>query len=158
MVQQINKKVLLFVLLLGGFLSILNQTLLNVALSEFMEIFDVSPTTVQWLATGFMLVNGVLIPVTAFLMKRFFQHVNYLLARCYYCFWFYFFVRLQQIFSVLLIGRMIQAAGAGIIMPLMMSVAMFIFPPEKKRKRNGSIRASNDFRTCNSTNIIWFRD
>lgn len=34
-------------------------------------MFDVSATTVQWLATGFMLVNGVLIPVTAFLMKRF---------------------------------------------------------------------------------------
>ncbi len=73
MVQQINKKVLLFVLLLGGFLSILNQTLLNVALSEFMEIFDVSPTTVQWLATGFMLVNGVLIPVTAFYNEAFFN-------------------------------------------------------------------------------------
>ena len=69
--QQINKKVLLFVLLLGGFLSILNQTLLNVALSRFMEVFNVSATTVQWLATGFMLVNGILIPVTAFLMKRF---------------------------------------------------------------------------------------
>jgi MFS family permease len=71
MAQPINKKVLLFVLLLGGFLSILNQTLLNVALSKFMEVFDVGATTVQWLATGFMLVNGILIPVTAFLMKRF---------------------------------------------------------------------------------------
>ena len=71
MVQQLNKKILLFVLLLGGFLSILNQTLLNVALSSFMEIFKVTTTTVQWLSTGFMLVNGILIPITAFLMKRF---------------------------------------------------------------------------------------
>ena len=53
------------------FLSTLNQTLLNVAMSKLMEVFDVTATTVQWLATGFMLVNGVLVPITAFLMKRF---------------------------------------------------------------------------------------
>jgi EmrB/QacA subfamily drug resistance transporter len=136
MVQQINKKVLLFVLLLGGFLSILNQTLLNVALSEFMEIFDVSPTTVQWLATGFMLVNGVLIPVTAFLMKRFSTRQLFISSMLLLLFGS-IFCAIATNFSVLLIGRMIQAAGAGIIMPLMMSVAMFIFPPEKRGSAMG---------------------
>ena len=53
------------------FLSTLNQTLLNVAFSNLMDVFSVSATTVQWLATGFMLVNGVLVPITAYLMKRF---------------------------------------------------------------------------------------
>ena len=136
MAQQINKKILLFVLLLGGFLSILNQTLLNVALSKFMGVFDVSATTVQWLATGFMLVNGVLIPVTAFLMKRFstrqlfISSMLLLLIGSLFC-------SIAPNFTVLLIGRMIQAAGAGIIMPLMMSVAMFIFPPEKRGSAMG---------------------
>lgn len=138
MTQQINKKVLLFVLLLGGFLSILNQTLLNVALSEFMEVFDVSATTVQWLATGFMLVNGILIPVTAFLMKRFstrqlfISSMLLLLIGSIFC-------AIATNFTVLLIGRMIQAAGAGIIMPLMMSIVMFIFPPEKRGSAMGLI-------------------
>ncbi|MBU5214827.1 DHA2 family efflux MFS transporter permease subunit [Heyndrickxia oleronia] len=136
MVQQINKKVLLFVLLLGGFLSILNQTLLNVALSEFMEIFDVGPTTVQWLATGFMLVNGVLIPVTAFLMKRFSTRQLFISSMLLLLFGS-IFCAIATSFPVLLIGRMIQAAGAGIIMPLMMSVAMFIFPPEKRGSAMG---------------------
>src|SRR6185437_9622943 len=71
MSETINKKVLLTVLILGCFLSTLNQTLLNVALSNLMDVFTVSPTTVQWLSTGFMLVNGVLVPITAYLMKRF---------------------------------------------------------------------------------------
>ncbi|MEH6992782.1 DHA2 family efflux MFS transporter permease subunit [Neobacillus drentensis] len=138
MAQQINKKVLLFVLLLGGFLSILNQTLLNVALSEFMEVFDVGATTVQWLATGFMLVNGILIPVTAFLMKRFstrqlfISSMLLLLIGSIIC-------AIAPNFAVLLIGRMIQAAGAGIIMPLMMSVVMFIFPIEKRGSAMGLI-------------------
>jgi EmrB/QacA subfamily drug resistance transporter len=136
MAHQINKKVLLFVLLLGGFLSILNQTLLNVALSKFMEVFNVSATTVQWLATGFMLVNGVLIPVTAFLMKRFstrqlfISSMLLLLIGSIIC-------AIAPNFTVLLIGRMIQAAGAGIMMPLMMSVVMFIFPLEKRGSAMG---------------------
>jgi EmrB/QacA subfamily drug resistance transporter len=138
MAHEINKKVLLFVLLLGGFLSILNQTLLNVALSELMEVFDVSATTVQWLATGFMLVNGVLIPVTAFLMKRFstrqlfISSMLLLLIGSFLC-------AIAPNFTFLLIGRMIQAAGAGIIMPLMMSIVMFIFPPEKRGSAMGLI-------------------
>lgn len=70
-ITEKNKKILLLVLIAGCFLSTLNQTLLNVAMSKLMEVFDVTATTVQWLATGFMLVNGVLVPITAFLMKRF---------------------------------------------------------------------------------------
>ena len=67
-ITERNKKVLLIVLIAGCFLSTLNQTLLNVALSGLMEVFDVTAATVQWLSTGFMLVNGVLVPITAFLM------------------------------------------------------------------------------------------
>ena len=138
MTQQINKKILLFVLLLGGFISILNQTILNVALSKFMEVFSVNGTTVQWLATGFMLVNGVLIPITAFLMKRFstrqlfISSMLLLLIGSIFC-------AVAPNFAILLTGRMIQAAGAGIIMPLMMSIVMFIFPPEKRGSAMGLV-------------------
>lgn len=52
----------LTVLLLGAFVSILNQTLLNVAIPHLMNEFNVSATTVQWLSTAYMLVNGVLVP------------------------------------------------------------------------------------------------
>jgi len=42
-------------------------------------------------------------------------------------------------FALLLIGRMVQAVGAGIIMPLLMSIVMFIFPPEKRGSMMGLI-------------------
>lgn len=58
-------------MIVGCFFSTLNQPLLNVALSDLMEIFNVTANKIQWLATGFMLVNGVLVPLTAYLMKRF---------------------------------------------------------------------------------------
>ena len=62
---------LLIILMAGLFLAILNQTLLNVAMPHLMTEFNVSATTIQWLTTGYMLVNGVLIPLSAFLIMRF---------------------------------------------------------------------------------------
>lgn len=138
MTKSINKKVLLTVLILGCFLSTLNQTLLNVALSNLMDVFSVSATTVQWLSTGFMLVNGVLVPITAYLIKRFstrqlfISSMLFLLIGSILC-------AAAPSFAILLIGRMIQAIGAGIIMPLLMSVVMFIFPPEKRGSMMGLI-------------------
>ncbi|MGE7111544.1 DHA2 family efflux MFS transporter permease subunit [Lysinibacillus sp. NPDC047702] len=138
MSETINKKVLLTVLILGCFLSTLNQTLLNVALSNLMVVFSVSATTVQWLSTGFMLVNGVLVPITAYLMRRFstrqlfISSMLFLLVGSIFC-------AVAPNFATLLIGRMIQAIGAGIIMPLLMSIVMFIFPSEKRGSMMGLI-------------------
>jgi len=137
-INERNKKILLIVLIVGCFLSTLNQTLLNVALSNLMEVFQVTPATVQWLSTGFMLVNGVLVPITAFLMKRyttrqlfissmFFLLIGSLLCAC------------AMNFGMLLTGRMIQAIGAGIIMPLMMTVILYLYPLEKRGSIMGTI-------------------
>src|SRR5690606_28133343 len=59
------------ILFIGAFVAILNETLLNVALPSIMNEFQVDPTEVQWLTTGYMLVNGILIPASAFLIQRF---------------------------------------------------------------------------------------
>ncbi|MDQ0089051.1 EmrB/QacA subfamily drug resistance transporter [Paenibacillus anaericanus] len=134
--KKINNGILLAILIFGCFLSTLNQTLLNIALSNLMDVFHVTATTVQWISTGFMLVNGILIPITAYLMKRFTTRQLFLSAML--------FLLIGSIicavapnFSVLLAGRMIQAAGAGIIMPLMMSVVLTIFPVEKRGSAMG---------------------
>ena len=50
------------VLMIGAFISFLNNTLLNIALPSIMKDLEIGPSTVQWLTTGFMLVNGILIP------------------------------------------------------------------------------------------------
>ncbi|WP_078549619.1 DHA2 family efflux MFS transporter permease subunit [Litchfieldia alkalitelluris] len=136
--EDIKKGILLFVLISGCFLSVLNQTLLNVALSNLMDVFDVTAATVQWLSTGFLLVNGVLIPTTAFLMKRFttrqlfISSMLFLLVGTVIC-------AIAPNFTTLLFGRMIQAVGAGIIIPLMMSVILFIYPAEKRGSAMGLI-------------------
>lgn len=133
-----TRKILLIVMIAGCFFSTLNQTLLNVALSDLMNTFSVSPTTIQWLATGFMLVNGILVPITAFLMKRFstrqlfisamlFLLAGSVVAAC------------AMNFGMLLTGRMIQAVGAGIILPLMMTVIVYLFPEERRGAIMGNV-------------------
>ena len=63
--------VMLTVMLFGAFIAILNQTLLTPALPSIMREMNVNASTAQWLTTGFMLVNGIMIPVTAYLIERF---------------------------------------------------------------------------------------
>ncbi|MFB6468164.1 DHA2 family efflux MFS transporter permease subunit [Cytobacillus sp. Hz8] len=136
--QQLNKGVLLFVLLLGSFLSILNQTILNVVLPDLMTEFKVSATTIQWLSTGFMLVNGILIPATAFLMQRFSTRQLFLSSMILLLVGT-LINAVAPNFALLLTGRLIQAAGAGIIMPLLMSVTLVIFPEENRGTAMGLI-------------------
>ncbi len=137
-ISSLKKGPILFIMILGAFLATLNQTVMTVAVPELMKDFDISAATAQWLTTGYMLVNGVLVPITAYLMRRFttrelFQAsmVIFLLGTVTSAF--------ATGFPVLLTGRLIQAAGAGIIMPLLMTVILTLFPPEKRGAAMGMV-------------------
>src|SRR3954462_6780515 len=129
-ITEKGKKIILIILIAGCFISTLNQTLLNVALSSLMDICDGTAATVQWLSTGYMLVNGVLVTITAFLMKRFSTRQLFISSM--------FFLLIGSVlcacapnFGILLTGRMIQAIGAGIIIPLLMTVVLYLYSSEK---------------------------
>lgn len=129
--STIKKGPILFIMILGAFLATLNQTIMSVATPELMNDFNITAATAQWLTTGYMLVNGVLIPITAFFMQRF--TTRQLFQASMMIFLVGTIVSaLSHSFPVLLTGRMIQAAGAGIIMPLLMNVILTLFPPEKR--------------------------
>jgi MFS family permease len=64
----------------GAFVAILNPTLLNVATPHLMNDFNVSATTIQWLPTAYMLVNGILIPISAFLIETFGKRILFITA------------------------------------------------------------------------------
>lgn len=77
---SVKRNGILIVMLMGAFVTILNQTLMNVALPSIMKDFGITASQGQWLSTGFMLVNGVMIPMTAFLIERFTTRQLYLFA------------------------------------------------------------------------------
>ncbi|RYL89781.1 DHA2 family efflux MFS transporter permease subunit [Sporolactobacillus sp. THM7-4] len=126
-----NPVTIIIVLLLGAFVALLNQTLMNVALPKMMSDLNISTNTAQWLTTGYMLVNGVLIPITAFLMETFSTRKLFLSAMGLFTLGT-LVCGLSPDFSMIMVGRVIQASGAGIIMPLMTNVFLTVFPPEKR--------------------------
>ncbi|NBD25131.1 DHA2 family efflux MFS transporter permease subunit [Paenibacillus glycinis] len=134
----IKKGPLLFVMILGAFIAVLNQTIMSVALPELMVDFEIAASTAQWLTTGYMLVNGVLIPITAFLMQRFTTRELFQTAMSIFL-GGTVVSAVAPNFDMLLAGRLIQAAGAGIIMPLLMNVILTVFPPNKRGAAMGMV-------------------
>lgn len=122
---------ILSILMIGAFITFLNNTLLNIALPSIMTDLHVGPSTVQWLTTGFMLVNGVLIPTTAFLIQKYSVRHLFLAAIGLFTVGT-ILAGFAHAFPLLLGGRMIQAAGTAIMMPLLMNVMLISFPIEKR--------------------------
>lgn len=119
------------VVMIGAFVGVLNQTLMTTILPEIMKDFTVSSSTAQWLTTIFMLVNGIMIPITAFLIERFTLRSLFFNATCFLMIGS-FICMLGINFPMLLVGRSIQALGAGILMPLTQTLLFIMFPPEKR--------------------------
>lgn len=134
--QSYNRIAIVAVLLVSAFVAVLNQTLLNTALPKIMESLEVSASTAQWLMTGFMLVNGVMIPVTAFLIEKYTTRKLFFTAMGLFTLGT-LVAALAPNFPVLLSGRLIQASGAGIMMPLMQTVMLLVFPVEKRGQAMG---------------------
>lgn len=130
-VQVRNPKAMAFVLMFGAFIGLFSETALNMALTNIIEDFSITAGTAQWLTTGYLLTLGILVPVSSLLIQWFttkqlvvtslvFSIIGTILAA------------LAPSFSALLIGRLVQAIGTGILLPLMMNVILLIFPIHKR--------------------------
>jgi len=118
-------------LLIGGFIALLNETILNVAFPNLMSSLGISLGTVQWLGTAYLLIIGILVPVTAFLIKTFSTKKLYLFAMLFFTVGT-ILCGISQNFTLLLISRILQGAGTGMLLPIMMDTVMAIFPPSKR--------------------------
>lgn len=117
-------------MLLGAFVGMFSETSLNIALPKLMAAFQVSTSTIQWLVTGYMLIIGIILPLSSIITKWFttrqviiFALIDFMVGAC--------ISALAHNFTILLIGRMIQGIGTGLILPLMFAVVMQIFPPKQ---------------------------
>ncbi|SCR40962.1 DHA2 family efflux MFS transporter permease subunit [Staphylococcus aureus] len=129
---------ILAALLFGMFIAILNQTLLNVALPKINTEFNISASTGQWLMTGFMLVNGILIPITAYLFNKYSYRKLFLVALVLFTIGS-LICAISMNFPIMMVGRVLQAIGAGVLMPLGSIVIITIYPPEKRGAAMGTM-------------------
>lgn len=119
------------ILFIGAFAALLNNTLLNIALPTIMVEFAVKPSIVQWVTTGYMLVNGILIPASAFFITKFTNRKIFLSAMTFFALGTAL-AMLSPTFLVLVLGRMLQACGSAMMMPLLMNVMLTAFPVERR--------------------------
>ena len=132
-----QRTLIMIPLLIGGFISLLNETLLNVAFPQLTASLHISTATAQWLATAYMLIIGISVPLVAFLMETFTTKKLYLTAMTMFllgtigC-------GFSQSFFCLLIFRMLQGAGTGMLLPIMMNTVLTIYPPEKRGTAMGT--------------------
>jgi MFS transporter, DHA2 family, lincomycin resistance protein len=130
-IQVKDPKAMAFVLMLGAFIGLFGETALNMALTNIMEQYKIQAPTAQWLTTGYLLVLAILVPVSALLIKWFSTRqlvtgglVISLLGTI--------LAASALSFPVLLAGRLVQAMGTGLLLPVMFSVILLIFPIQKR--------------------------
>ncbi|WP_271396769.1 MDR family MFS transporter [Salinicoccus roseus] len=125
-------------LIIGAFFAILNETLLNIALTTLMDQFDITLPTVQWMATGFMLIMGIVIPVSALLIQWFTTRQLFLGTMIIFTLGTAIAASAPT-FGILLTGRLIQAVGTGMLMPIMFNVFLLMYPPHKRGRIMGIV-------------------
>ncbi len=127
---------MLAILLAGMMVTMLNQSIINVALPQIMNQFKIDASTAQWLATGFMLVSGILVPISAYLVQKFSYRQLFITAMASFSIGS-LVCAMSGNFEVMMIGRVLQAVGGGILMPLSLNIFMAAFPPEKRGSAMG---------------------
>ncbi|HJJ38558.1 MAG TPA: MFS transporter [Methanocorpusculum sp.] len=128
--SSVNPKVVLFIASFAAFIATFNETYLNVAFTSIAETFSTDLITVKWLTTAYMLGAAVMIPISAYLYRTIKTRPLYFIS-------FIFLIggsilsALSTSFPMLLAGRIIQAVGTGILIPLEMNINIECAPREK---------------------------
>ena len=126
------------ILLVAAFIVILNETIMNVAVPKLMQELRITASVAQWLSTGFMLTMAVLIPATGFLIQRFTTRTLFIAAMGLFCLGT-LVAGLAPGFGVLLAGRVLQACGTGLMMPLLMTIILTLVPPHRRGAAMGTV-------------------
>lgn len=133
-----NPTLIMIGLLLGGFVGMFSETALNIALPQLEQQLHVNTGTIQWLVTGYLLMVGIVLPLSSMLTKHFTtrQLIIFALAD--------FMVgatisALAGGFAQLLIGRMIQGIATGLLLPLIFIVLLAVYPPQKRGAAMGLV-------------------
>lgn len=126
-----NRPLLVAVVIISAFVSMLNQTILSVAQPAIMKAFDISLSNAQWLSTGYALISGILVPISAWMADRF--NTKRLISISLALFLLGTALEFWSInFAMLMSGRFIQAVGAGILSGLTMAILFSVYPKENR--------------------------
>ncbi|MCU1532621.1 MAG: drug resistance transporter, EmrB/QacA subfamily [Arthrobacter sp.] len=125
-------------LLVATFVVILNETIMNVALQRLMVDLRVDASTVQWLSTGFMLTMAIVIPTTGFILQRLSTRAVFMLAMGLFS-GGTLLAAVAPGYEILLLGRIVQAGGTAIMLPLLMTTILTLVPVSRRGAVMGNV-------------------
>jgi len=125
-------------LLFSAFVVILNETTMGVAVPHLMTDLEITASSAQWVSSAFMLTMAVVIPVTGFVIQRASTRRAFIAAMGLFSLGT-LISALAPGFVVLLLGRVVQASGTAIMMPLLMTTVMTVTPPASRGRIMGNI-------------------
>lgn len=129
--RKLELKGVVVVILAAAFLFTFSQFLLITAYPTIMKEFDLNATQVQWLTTAFLLTTIVFIPMTGYLSNTFSSKI--LVVFSLFCLLVGIVMGgLAPDFFTLILSRVVQAIGAGIILPLVQTILLKVFPIERR--------------------------
>ena len=118
------------VVVLGAIMSILDITIVSVALQTFTEVFDATPAQVAWTMTGYTLALAAVIPLTGWAADRFGTKRLYLIAIVLFALGSAL-CALATSLPMLVTFRVLQGLGGGMLMPLGMTILTRAAGPER---------------------------
>ncbi|WP_143050607.1 DHA2 family efflux MFS transporter permease subunit [Propionispora vibrioides] len=136
--KTIGRLPIMLSFLISGFIGMFSETALNVAFNDLMNIFNITPATAQWLTTGYLLTLGILVPISGLLIKWFTTRQLFITSLSFSIVGF-LIAAITPSFTLLLIARIFQAVGTGLLLPLMFNTVLLIFPPENRGTTMGII-------------------
>jgi DHA2 family lincomycin resistance protein-like MFS transporter len=138
--QALDKrnKLVIRLLLISAFVVILNETIMGVALPHLMKDLGITASAAQWLTTAFMLTMAVVIPITGYLLQRFHTRSIFITAMTLFSTGT-LIAAVSPGFEMLLAGRVVQASGTAIMMPLLFTTVMNLIPPATRGRTMGNI-------------------
>ncbi|ANY10375.1 MFS transporter [Pseudonocardia sp. HH130630-07] len=128
----------IWLLAASAFVMILNETIMSVALPVLVQDLSITVGTAQWLTSGFLLVMAVVIPMTGYLLDRFSPRHIFLAAMTLFVLGT-LVCALAPGFAVLMLGRIIQASGTAVMLPLLMTTAVRLIPPQRRGATMGTV-------------------
>jgi DHA2 family lincomycin resistance protein-like MFS transporter len=125
-------------MVVAAFVMILNETIVSIALPDLATTMSVTASTVQWLVSGFLVTMAVVIPTTGFILDRFTPRAVFLAAVGSFAVGT-LVCGLAPDFAILLTGRMVQACGTAVMVPLVMTTVMRLVPANRRGATMGTI-------------------
>ena len=125
-------------LVLATFVVILNETIMINAIPRLMDSFRITEQSAQWVTTVFMLTMAAVIPITGWFLQRVTTRQAYVISMGVFLAGTVLSA-VAPTFEVLLMGRIVQAAGTAVMMPLLMTSLMIVVPEHDRGRVMGNV-------------------